>query len=184
MAYVAVDLLGPSPVLRRERSNRPRVVREHSTDVPTVLMGLDRWIRHSAKKVPLSAWGTVAKSNDPETWTTFADAEASEVGSGLGFVLNGDGIVCLDIDHCLEDGEVAPWARALVESLPATWIEVSPSGDGLHVWGTGAIRSRVAKVQGGRVEIYGSGRYLTVTGRRFRDAPLSLADLSGVIETL
>jgi primase-polymerase (primpol)-like protein len=107
------------------------------------------------------------------------------VGDGIGFVLNGDGIVCMDLDHCLVAGRVAAWAAPVLKAVPRTYIEVSPSGEGLHVWGTGRLpRGRVIGVPGGRVELYGSGRYLTVTGQRFRGAPPLLAPLGEFIATL
>ncbi len=99
-------------------------------------------------------------------------------------MLNGDGLVCIDIDHCLDRGRVLSWAQGLVESLPDTYVEVSPGGDGLHVWGFGSVeRGRRIQVPGGTVEVYGSGRFMTVTGRRFGSSS-SLADVSAVIKSL
>jgi len=111
---------------------------------------------------------------------------SSRVGDGFGFVLDGDGIACVDLDHCLDErGRLEPWAAPLLERLPATYIEVSPSGRGLHIWGTGELqRGRRLMVDGGMVELYGRGRYMTVTGRRFRSAPSRLGDLSSTLASL
>jgi primase-polymerase (primpol)-like protein len=93
-------------------------------------------------------------------------------------VLNGDGIVCLDLDDCLSDAGLTPWAASVLASLPATYIELSPSERGLHVWGRGDLpHGRVLSVDGGKVELYGNGRYLTITGSRFGKAPSKLASL-------
>lgn len=103
---------------------------------------------------------------------------------GLGFVLNGDGIACLDIDHCLENGVLTPWAAAMLDRIPPTYMEVSPSGTGLHVWGLGWLpQGRKVHVAGGTVECYSSGRYITVTGRRYGSTTV-FADLSEVLADL
>lgn len=107
-------------------------------------------------------------------------------GVGLGYVLaEGDGVVCIDLDHCITGGEVAAWAREILDASPPTYVEVSPSGKGLHVWGLGHLdRGRVIRDGQRAVEVYSQGRYIAVTGRRFEGAPVALADLSGVIAVL
>lgn len=146
----------------------------------------DRWVRWDRSKRPIqSDTGLPASSTDPTTWSTYETAVGSNRGSGIGFVLNGDGIVCLDLDHCLVDGELVAWAADLLARCPRTFIEVSPSGDGLHVWGRGQVgRGRVHRRGAGQVEVYGTGRYITVTGVPWRGSVRELADLSSVIATL
>jgi primase-polymerase (primpol)-like protein len=141
-----------------------------------------RWIRRSATKVPLTIDGNAASSTDPSTWCDYDTAAASTVGAGLGFVLNGDGIVCVDLDHCLDGrGRPQPWVIDLLESMPETYVEVSPSGDGLHVWGFGTIgKGR----RSGGIEVYGRGRYLTITNKRWRHSVASFANLDEWIGTL
>ncbi|WP_433240273.1 bifunctional DNA primase/polymerase [Actinomadura nitritigenes] len=144
-----------------------------------------RWVRRTAKKVPLTVDGRAASSTDPATWSTYRQARASTAGVGVGFVLDGDGIVCVDIDHCLEGGAVAPWARELLERFPATYIEISPSGDGLHVFGFGDVAGgRHVRVDGHRVEVYGTGRFIAITGERHGGAPARLADISAAVNEL
>lgn len=93
------------------------------------------------------------------------------MGHGIGFVL-GNGIGCIDLDHCLTSGRLEPWASQIVEKhrSRALLIEVSPSGDGIHIFlpmeqGPG----RVVR-DGRRIETYppDSGRYMTVTGKVWR----------------
>lgn len=146
----------------------------------------DRWVRHSATKAPLTTTGAAASSTDATTWSTYAAAATSRVGVGLGLVLDGDGLVCLDIDHCLTpDGQVRAWAQPLLDQLPTTYTEVSPSGDGLHVWGYGIVaHGRRLAYGAGTVEVYGTGRYITVTRRPWHRAPSQLADLSAVLAEL
>jgi primase-polymerase (primpol)-like protein len=154
--------------------------------LPPALLERDRWVRYSPAKVPLQTNGRPASSTDPGTWTTHERAAASTVGAGLGFVLNGDGVVCLDLDHCIDHGgELAPWARSILDLAPATYVEVSPSGHGLHIWGTGDFAAgRVFEYQDGKIEAYATGRYLTVTGHAYKSAPLALAPLDGMLATL
>lgn len=141
-----------------------------------------RWIRRTKSKIPITAGGTSASSTDPSTWCDFFTAQASTHGAGLGFVLNGDGIVCVDIDHCLDGrGRPAAWAIDLLASIPSTYVEISPSGDGVHVWGFGNI-PKGRRSNG--VEIYGTGRYLTVTGNRWRHSVTAFANLDSWIDSL
>ncbi|MFH8926384.1 bifunctional DNA primase/polymerase [Streptomyces pristinaespiralis] len=148
-----------------------------------------RWVRHTARKVPLTTWGRPASSTDPSTWSDFRRAHRSKVGVGCGFVLSkGDGIVCLDLDHVIgRDGSLAAWAEQLLAQLPATYIEVSRSGTGLHVFGWGALPGtgrRWTYKDGTGLEVYADGRYIAMTANRWCGAPAALADLSEVLDTL
>ncbi|MFE4719617.1 hypothetical protein ACFRLW_24885 [Streptomyces sp. NPDC056728] len=130
-----------------------------------------------------------ASSTRPRTWSTHKEAAASTAGVGLGFVLSDvDDIVCLDLDHCLNPltGQLAPWAAAIVRDAGATYVEVSPSGDGLHIWGRADVRHgrKIRRPDGTAVEIYGTGRYIAMTGRRHGNAPSVLADVSDVVRRL
>jgi primase-polymerase (primpol)-like protein len=168
-----------SPRCRKARSRKSRTI-------PAELTSRPRWIRHTARKVPVAVDGGTASSTDPATWSQYRNAAASNAGVGLGFVLDGDGIVCLDLDHALDGGELLPWARPIVEAADGCWAEVSMSGDGLHIWGHGALPHgrRITVDGGGSVELYGDGRYIAVTGRTFGDTPQRLGDLQQVIDSL
>lgn len=152
--------------------------------IPPELQAVARWvgwkaIQKSAEakpdKVPFRTdlLNTHASSTDPETWGTFEQAVTAleEDGSeltGIGFVLNGDGIVGVDIDHCVDPAtrEVNPAAVTLLDSLQAGYVELSPSGTGLRAFGYAEPldRGRKGKLNGLDVEFYSTGRYLTVTG--------------------
>ncbi|MDT0302913.1 bifunctional DNA primase/polymerase [Streptomonospora wellingtoniae] len=150
---------------------------------PAQLREADRWVTHDEAKRPLTPDGGPASATDPATWSPYARVRSR---ARRGFVLAGDGIVCIDLDHCIgAGGELSPLAQALLERCPPTYIEVSPSGDGLHVWGRGeVVRGRRMRRRGGPVELYGSGRYITVTGKPHGGAPAVLGDLSGAIRWL
>lgn len=139
--------------------------------IPVELTSKPRWVRHSDAKVPLTVVGRPAKSTDPSTWSTFKEAQASGIGAGLGFVLNGDGIGCVDLDHVInERGEVDPRAVVLIQSLESFYVEVSPSGTGIHAWVYGGSpdgRKKYTQPDGLCVEWYTDARYITITGRRY-----------------
>lgn len=165
----------------RQRARRAR------QRIPVQLTSRPQWVRRSARKVPLTATGTLASATDPATWTTHKAARRSTAGDGLGFVLSPtDPIICIDLDHCLTSaGDLAPWAARILDRAPETWVEISPSGDGLHIWGIADfLGGRRLPGQGGTIEIYGSGRYITVTGRRYRGAPAQLAALDDLLAEL
>ncbi|MEW1867032.1 bifunctional DNA primase/polymerase [Streptomyces caelestis] len=171
-------------------STRCRVAAHRARrSVPAELSRRPRWIRRTARKVPLTIDGAAASSTDPSTWSRYRDAAASSAGAGLGFVLDGDGVVCLDLDHCLDvEGTVAGWAQNVLDAVAgSSWVEVSPSGDGLHVWGHGRLpggAGRRLRLGEGTVEVYATGRYIAVTGRTFGDTPQRLGDLQHVIDSL
>ena len=145
--------------------------------IPPALKAIPRWLLWKLEtrdgkptKTPYQVSGALAKVNDPATWTDFDTALAAyQRGgwSGLGIVLTeDDDLVGVDLDKCLnpDTGELDPEAAHILADLP-TYCEVSPGGRGLRLFGFGALP------QGGRrkgkVEMYESGRYLTVTGCRF-----------------
>lgn len=130
-----------------------------------------------------------ASSTDPRTWSSYRGATASTAGVGLGFVLSDeDDLVCVDLDHCLNPltGRLASWAAAIVRDAGTTYVEVSPSGDGLHIWGRADVRQgrRIRRPDGTAVEVYGTGRYIAMTGRRHGHCPSALADLRPALSRL
>lgn len=169
-------------------SARCRMRAHRASQTPPAALRLQpRWVRHSAAKVPLTTGGDAASSTDPGTWTTYQDARASTIGAGLGCVLvPDDDVVCIDLDHALDAaGQPVPWAADLLARVPGTWIEISPSGEGLHIWGRAdMLGGRRLPQPGGGIEIYGSGRYITVTGRPYGRRTTELGDLTDLVRTL
>lgn len=153
-------------------------VRAHRAGLPHELRSRDRWVVHSLAKVPLTPRGRPASSTDSSTWSPFDAVRGHE---RRGFVLDGNGIVCLDLDRCFVDGALSARAEEILARCPATYVEVSPSGTGLHVWGRGHV-PHGRRLDG--VEVYGTGRFITITGNRYGRCPSSLADLSSVLDWL
>lgn len=141
------------------------------------------WVTHR-KKVPLIPNGAFASSTDPTTWRDFPTAcRAAERGDvdGVGFVLDGTGIAAIDLDGCITDGVLADWAAEIVAMCPDTYIEVSPSGRGLHIFGYATVGTG-RRMDG--VEVYDRKRYMTTTGHRWADAPVTLSDISAAVAAL
>ena len=164
-------------------STRCRVARHRAASrfAPARMRGCDRWIRH-AKKRPIMPDGASASSTDAATWSSYEDAVAGSVGDGVGFVLNGDGVVCIDLDGCVVDGRPSEWALRILRLFPGAPVEISMSGNGLHVWGFGPNVSRVFSLDGQRVEVYADKRYIAVTGNWLRRG--KLGDLSAGLTEL
>jgi primase-polymerase (primpol)-like protein len=81
-------------------------------------------------KVPYGRGGRPAKADDEATWLVRAEAEnlarriVNGVGGGVGYELGDVGndlfIAGIDLDSCLKDGVLAPWAAAILD-LDATY---------------------------------------------------------------
>jgi putative DNA primase/helicase len=108
-----------------------------------------------------------ASSTDLMTWRPFEDAvQALESGryDGIGFVFcSADPFVGIDLDKCRnpETGEIAAWARKIIDSITDKYVEASPSGRGVHIITRGTLRGGRKK---GSLEVYGQERFFTVTG--------------------
>lgn len=135
------------------------------------------WDSVNGRKVPKSAYGGNAKANDPTTWSTFEEAaEAARKNgyAGIGIELD-NGLVGIDLDHCIEDGKLKPWAQEIVDAI-GSYAEISPSGEGVHILAlastdkVGAV-GRADHAKG--IEVYNHGRYFTVTGDAINDVPLA-----------
>lgn len=114
--------------------------------------------------------GKHAKVSDPTTWGTFDEAlkrMKDDNLDGVGYVLtSNDDITAIDLDHCLnpQTGALDPMAERIVKRFDS-YTEVSPSGEGLHIFVLGQLPPN-AKNRDGNIEMYDSDRYITVSGNR------------------
>ncbi len=98
-------------------------------------------------------------------------AKSKKNYSGLGMALLPDwGLVAVDFDDCVQNGEVVPEVYYLVE--PTYW-EFSPSGNGVRAFFKGHLRdgksisAKAKEADGGRgwgVEFFCSKGFVTITG--------------------
>jgi primase-polymerase (primpol)-like protein len=150
-------------------------VQSHRKPFPQELTDRRRWIRHTRSKIPLTIWDEFAKVNDSATWNFYEFAKQSNAGVGMGFVFNGDGIIGIDLDNAFANGKLKDWAQAIVDVFADTYMELSPSGNGIHIIAKAEVFSgRRFTVADGGIEIYATGRYFTMTGKRFNRSPKKL----------
>ncbi|MCG9626028.1 DUF5906 domain-containing protein [Vibrio mediterranei] len=85
---------------------------------------------------------------------------------GIGFVFTeSDPFFFVDIDHCLEpNGEWSPVAMDLVSRLTGAAVEISQSGQGLHIFGKGKAPQHACKNVPLKLEFYTEGRFVALTG--------------------
>lgn len=113
----------------------------------------------------------------PDRWSTYdvalkAYTDNPGVFGGLGYVMTTPhGVVGIDLDNCVEDNTIAPWAQEVIDRL-ASYTELSPSGNGLRILVEGTIPHDWTNHDVG-IEVYGGHepRFLTITGQRLRVSP-------------
>jgi hypothetical protein len=164
-------------------------------------------------KVPYAPiTGKRAKADDPATWAPRAAAERRAArfvygqdgdDVGVGIVLGDIGhdlhLVGVDLDSCIDNGALAPWAAAILNAIPS-YAETSPSGSGVKIFfyvGAEDVRPFLDQIgvdpsawgcrrsapgangrdHGPAVEIYAAGRYFTVTEKLWPGSPNALAML-------
>lgn len=143
--------------------------------IPEALKLRPNWVlwkrTRQGKKPPYSGkTGKPIDITDSDVGVTFEQAFQKFTQSGrfdgVGLILNGDGLVGIDIDDCLQDEAAALDAVDFLTSVGCKYIELSPSGNGLHGLGLSdsVIAPAVGQFKSAKVEVYATNRYLTVTG--------------------
>ncbi len=140
------------------------------------------WKMEGGTKIPYQTNGRRAKSNDPETWCNYHDAKEAfnKNGgySGIAFVFSKDDPLCgVDLDDCIVDGEMQPWAKEIVDRFAGVaYGEISPSGTGVKLTTMAKKPDGSLCSSGGGVECYDRSRFWTVTGDCLGDAFTSIGD--------
>lgn len=152
-------------------------------------------------KIPYRRNGRKASSDDPATWSTYAElAPLIPQYSGVGVVLgtvDGVSVWGVDLDGCCDasTGEWTKESRAIVVALDS-YAEFSPSGTGAHILGIGdgtlpgmAVDSKETGIKlpfpGCKaVEIYRKGRYLTFSSRHLVKTPPILVERQAAVDAL
>jgi primase-polymerase (primpol)-like protein len=113
--------------------------------------------------------GKACSWTDPAFWTNSDTAirAAFNFGDkyGVGFVLTeADPFFLLDIDNCLIDGAWSQTALSMAALLPGVAIEISQSGQGWHLIGSGRPPPHGCRNDALGLEFYHSGRHIALTG--------------------
>ncbi len=173
--------------------------------IPAELRALSQWVawRYETRgdkrtKAPINAKSNgrlvYAKSNDPETWASLADAleacgrHADLDGIGFCFAPD-DGLTGIDLDHVIDPdtGELEPEAAEILERFKDTYIEVSPSGTGLRLFcygRPGRSGKNVGRVKWCEVYSHPSSRYLTVTGNHWSGSATAVTEQQAALDWL
>ncbi|MCG8346243.1 MAG: AAA family ATPase, partial [Chloroflexales bacterium] len=181
------------------------------TTLPRDLAERDQWVCWRAepnpndpakpRKVPYTIHGREARSNDPSTWAAYqqaVDAAQRLQMTGIGYVFSpDDGLVGIDLDDCIDDdGTIAPWAQTILDALNS-YAEISPSGRGVKIWVRGTKPAKGINRKGpnvpealkptdeaGGIEIYGQGRYFTLTGNHLPAMPTDICTVNGPLDAI
>lgn len=174
---------------------KPSVLDPELAAIPESLRELDQWVCWKQKlhenkdgskrwtKVPDSpVTGGLASSTDSDTWGTFRDTigyynrDGDAVGVGVVISATEDDLIGIDIDDCRdpESGELDDSVEDILSDVD-TYAEVSPSGTGIRifVYGNSEYPDECeADLPGeAHIEMYVTGRYLTVTGHQLDSVP-------------
>jgi hypothetical protein len=82
-----------------------------------------------------------ANTNDPVTWTDYATALATvQAGQadGISYILTKDDpLGAIDLDHCrcTVTNSIDVWAQNYLQAAVNTYQEITPSGEGVRIWG-------------------------------------------------
>lgn len=158
---------------------------------PEELTKLNQWvmwrkvIKPDGKetKLPYNAHNNhLASVLDPLSWTSYKHAfemAQKTVADGVGFVLTtNDPYTFIDLDNPCDNPEIIERHNKIIQTFDS-YSEVSPSGNGIHIICKGTVPEGRRR---SKVEMYSSGRFMTMTGVTFRDVPI--ADRSGYVQML
>jgi len=148
----------------------------HPENIPGELKSIPHWILWGYRerdgtiiKVPIDPkTGAWTNAHDPKNWITFEDAlkysKTDNLGIGFDFT-KGLGYVFIDLDHVLENGVIKNQRIKEIVENADTFIEISPSGEGLHLFfkcfNFDFDSTRLKDLP---IEIYTDARYSTFTG--------------------
>ena len=172
-------------------------------EIPQVMKDKRQWVRWKLEsrhgkltKVPYRVDGKPAASDNPNDWTDYYTAVTGATinkDGGVGFMF-AEGFAGIDLDGCRDmlTGEITWWATKIIESLDGVYVEVSPSGTGLHIFVIGTVPGADKKFNlnpaigygKAAIEVYDSRRYFTITGEPYYDeaGEVSACDLTKVYE--
>lgn len=146
--------------------------------LPKELMAMPNWTtwkwvteKGELKKIPFQLNGIYkAKSNDSSTWTSFKMAytgltDTDGVFDGICWMMPSKPgkYIFIDIDHCVKDGTIEPWALEVVKKFDS-YAEISQSGHGVHILIVAKKAIKRCRKNGSPYEIYDCLRPCYLTG--------------------
>jgi hypothetical protein len=133
-----------------------------------------------------------ASTNDRNTWTDYATALAAvqaRHADGISYILTKDDpFGAIDLDHCRDKlCSIDLWAQNFMQAAVDTYQEVTPSGEGIRIWGLakgGPVNSKFTLEIGGKqvaAELFRcTNKALTITGYTLNLAIRELTNIDKV----
>jgi hypothetical protein len=89
----------------------------------------------------------------------------------------------IDLDHCRDPktGKIAKWAEKIIQDFHS-YVEVSPSGSGVHILVKGQLPQGGKKK--GQIEVYDKLRFFTITGQHLEGTPQDIRSAQEAIDRL
>lgn len=129
--------------------------------VPQELKEKKQWVCWAGDKLPKNPYtGRNAQSNNPATWSDFDTAVKAVdkfLFDGIGFMF-ADGYFGVDLDNSTPELN-----KEFITTLKS-YAEYSKSGKGIHIIAKGKLPP--GRRRKGNIEMYDSGRYFIVTGKK------------------
>jgi len=162
----------------------PNIIAPRLDSISSMITKYNHWIswnmeydsvRERWKKIPINPHnGMFAKTNDHNTWGNFEEAleyynkKKDSKAGGIGYVFTkDDGLIGIDLDHCIVNGTLLPEFEHIVESFRGTYIERSVSGEGLHIITKANAPFDGARKKNGNIEMFSHTSFFTITGDLF-----------------
>jgi hypothetical protein len=136
-----------------------------------------------------------ASTSDPNTWTDYQTALAAvQAGhaDGISYILTGnDPFGAIDLDHCrcTITNSIDVWAQNYLQAAVNTYQEVTPSGEGVRIWGIAdgdpLNRKFTLKIDGKDIaaELFRrTNKALTITGYTLDPAIRELTNINKVFD--
>lgn len=151
------------------------------------------WVWREGKNGQTGGWtkppidpirGGFADSSKPETWGPLASVIG--VHPRYGFVVTERDPFCfLDIDngYDVDADRVKPWAQAILDRFLLAYWERSPGGRGLKgIMRARPPRNRIIPVGDGKIEVFSSGKFTTLTGWRLPCSALTIGECQAELD--
>ncbi len=161
---------------------------------PEHMKNRDQWLlwksTEDGRKIPRAPWETgdplrYVDAMDPSNWVSFDEAQHWQSKLPQNFELayaltRNDGIVFLDLDDVIIDGEPSTAAQTIIEEANS-YTAVSTSRTGLHIFIKGSLDEDIKSLTGPisedseqSLEVYERNRFVAVTGDHFEGTPTEL----------
>ena len=162
------------------------ITKPNFDDIPNKLKEIPQWVVWNSRKREKKDGGyylskePVSINNDfgfrwdnEKNLCTFQEVQTAYNNgnfNGIGFVLfPKDKLVCIDIDDLENVNDLPPELHNLTLH---SYVEKSPSGNGLHLWIEGEKPEWVGTKQNGIEFFGGQTKFITVTGDKFNNAAI------------